>query len=204
MSTPEADSKADQNGRTMVRVVAVALVAGWWFLLSWTARLSEGDFERQQAERRQAHFNQVKQGEDTAEIVMDAELLPLLAGDADCIANLKYLHFQMVGVAPEQAELVSRFSNLKEIHFYDTNGADLVLRSAHGLPVESLSFMSTYLPVGALQGLPNFANLKTVRFETAVRPEQLEVLESLPDRITVEIPYPATPQEPGGDSKPAA
>ena len=46
----------------------------------------------------------------------------------------------MVNIDPEDAENVACLTNVKDIGFYDTSGADIVLKHASGLPIESLFF----------------------------------------------------------------
>lgn len=152
-------------------------------------------FERQKAEWRQAAFDRVKNGDHRVS-VMNSKLLPMLAHDADCIANLKELNFSMTEITPEDARLVSQLTNVQTLSFYDTQGADLVLENARDLPITKMRFEMDRLSKNSLRRLSEFPGLTDVHFEHVMFPNEIAILETLPPRITVHVPYPAE-DEPG-------
>jgi hypothetical protein len=152
-------------------------------------------FERQKAERRQGAFERVKNG-DTRVLVMDSKLLPMLARDADCVANLKELNFSMTAIAPNDARFISQLKNVRVLTFYDTQGADHVLENARDLPITRMGFEMDRLSKDSLVTLADFPDLTDVHFEHLMYPNEIAVLEMLPPRIKVRIPYPAA-NEPG-------
>lgn len=152
-------------------------------------------WERQNAERRQDVYERVKHG-DTRAFIMDSKLLPMLARDADCVANLKELDFSMTEVALDDARYVAQLKNVETLFFYDTHGADLVLDNARDLPITKMGFEMARLSKDSLRKLSDFPDLTDVHFEHVMYPNEIAILETLPPRITVRIPYPAE-NEPG-------
>jgi hypothetical protein len=144
--------------------------------------------EREELKRRQEVLNDVKGGRRTV-IVSDARLLPMLADDPACVANLAEMTFSMVNITAEDAEQVSRLINVRSMVFYDTRGADYVLEHARHLPIERLFFEKARLSSDALSRLSQFRRLKTVHFEYDVYPDEIAILQSLPPDITVETPH---------------
>ena len=152
-------------------------------------------FERQKSEWRQDAFDRVKNGDHRVSI-MDSKLLPMLAHDADCIANLKELNFSMTEITADDARFVSQLMNVQTLFFYDTHGADLVLENARDLPITKMGFEMDRLSKDSLRGLSDFPGLTDVHFEHVMFPNEIAILETLPPRITVHVPYPAE-DEPG-------
>lgn len=142
--------------------------------------------ERQQAERRQMWFLRVKQG-GSAVSALDAQLLPMLAEDNDCIRNLKELHFAMVEITPENATHISRLTSLRSIAFYDTRGADYVLEHSRDLPLEELSFDKTPVSHDSLRIVTKLPCLTKLRFGHALGPDTSTILKALPPGTAVEI-----------------
>ena len=141
--------------------------------------------ERQRAEWRQKWFSTVKQGDHKVS-VLDAQLLPMLAEDNDCVKNLKELCFAMVEITPEHAAHVSRLANLRSIHFYDTRGADYVLAHSRNLPIEELSFDSTPVSHDSLRIVTELPCLKKLYFGYELGPDELVILQALPPGVAVE------------------
>ena len=130
-------------------------------------------------------FSTVKEGEHRVS-VLDAQLLPMLAEDNDCIKNLKELCFAMVEITPEHAAHVARLVNVRSIHFYDTRGADFVLEYSRNLPIEELSFDSTPLSHDFLRILTELPCLKKLYFGYELGPHELVILQALPPGVAVE------------------
>jgi len=166
---------------TAIAVIAIILPIGIRYARQH-ARLKS---ERQQAEWRQKWFSMVKQG-DSRVSVLDAQLLPMLAEDNDCIKNLKELCFAMVEITPEHAAHVSRLANLRSIHFYDTRGADYVLAHSRNLRIEELSFDSTPVSHDSLRIVTELPCLKKLHFGYELGSEELVILQALPPGVAVE------------------
>lgn len=147
-------------------------------------------FERQRTQWRQDSFDRVKRG-DHQVLIMDSKLLPMLANDADCVTNLNGLSFSMTQITVEDARFVSQLSNVQTLSFYDTRGADLVLENARNLPIAQMGFDMSRLSKDSLRTLSEFPNLSKARFGYVMYPSEIAILETLPPRITVHIPYPA-------------
>lgn len=154
--------------------------------------------ERQQAEWREKSFNRVKNG-DHIGVVMDSQLLPMLATDNDCVKNLNELQFDMVEIMPEHAVHVSRLTNVRYIGFYDTRGADYVLEHSRDLPIEKLFFHQAQVSHDSLHSLANFPHLEAIYFHQVLHAEEIAILESLPSRITVGMGYPPEDESSHGD-----
>jgi len=182
-------------------LVAIALPLG----ISYLREQSRLELERLRAEWRQKWFDHVKKGHTQA-TVMDSLLLPMLANDPECVAKVQSLYFSMVNVDPEDAKNVARLTNVQDIGFYDTSGADVVLKHARGLPISSLFFEGSHLSHDSLRALSEFPKLKKVHFEHVMPLDEVAILKALPSRIFVEIPYPSE-SEPGarnsGEQPPA-
>ena len=165
-------------------VPALLALMGWLVI-----RQHEADEAHRRAQRRQHEFNRIKQGTDKNDraMVMDGELLAMLADDPDCVNRVTTLDFTSTTITPEAAAQVARLKNVKEITFYDTHGADEVLAHARHLPIERLYFSTSRVSPDSLRSLANFPQLKRVDLEFAFDAEHREALETLPPEIEVHI-----------------
>ena len=169
---------------------ALALAIAAPFGIRYLHEQSRVALERQQAAWRQKWFSEVKNGKCHV-VVSDMRLLPMLAADSDCVANLVDVTFSMVNIEPADAKDISRLSNVQSIGFYDTRGAEHVLEHARGLPIEKLFFECASVPDDSLRRLSEFPGLKQVHFEQVMEPDEIAILKTLPPRISVQIPDPA-------------
>lgn len=138
---------------------------------------------------REQSFNDVKNG-DSHVLVTVPGLLPMLANDVDCVANLEIINFSNE-ITPEDAEHVARLINVKQLSFYDARGADYVLEHAHNLPIEELFFEVSGVSDESLRSLLDFPKLKKVQFEQMMSPDEIAILKQLRPEIEVEYPHPS-------------
>lgn len=200
--TPETSSKPQSlisRGRVAALVALLAFAALLVFGIPYLREQKRLAFERQQAEWRQEAFDRVKNGDHSA-LIMDTSLLPMLARDADCVANLKELNFSMTAITQENARFVSQLKNVQTLYFYDTVGADLVLEHARDLPITRMGFEMDRLSKDSLRELADFPDLTYLHFEHVMFPNEIAILETLPPRIEVHVPYPAE-NEPGFEER---
>jgi len=194
---PNSDS-ADQSGgpkegaraclTCLTTALALAIAAS--FGIRYLREQSRVALERQQAAWRQKWFSDVKNGNCNV-VVSDMRLLPMLAADSDCVANLVDVTFAMVNIEPADAKHISRLSNVQSIGFYDTRGAEHVLEHARDLPIQKLFFECAIVPGDCVRGLSEFPGLKQVRFEQVMDPDEIAILRTLPPTISVQIPDPS-------------
>lgn len=157
-------------------------------------KLSEHNHQRQEAERLQKDFENVKQGESEP-LVMQSKLLTLLANDLDCRQIVRGLDFAMTAIDPIDAKAVARLQNVSSMGFYCTTGTREVLLASSSLPITDLHFempdleMEDYL---LLKGLPQ---LKKVRFEHIMEDEWIERLKTELPNVVIDAPFPRS-QEP--------
>lgn len=192
------ESDASKPPSPASRYCLIALIALSALLVVGIPYLNEQkrvSLELQKAEWRQNEFNRVKNGAQDV-LIMDSRLLPMLAQDADCIANAQQLKFSMTEITPDDARFISQLTNVKTLYFYDTHGAELVLENALDLPIGKMGFEMDRLSKDALRKLSDFPVLTDVHFEHVMYPDEIALLEKLPPRITVHIPHPAV-NEPG-------
>lgn len=180
---------------TILILLAIGLPLG----ISYLRRQARLNLERQRAEWRQKCFDDVKNG-DTQAMVMDSLLLPMLAQDPECVANVRSLYFSMVNIDSTVAQNVASLTNVEDIGFYDTSGADIVLRHARRLPIESLFFEVSHVSHDSLRALSEFPKLKKVHFEQVMAPDEIAILKALPSGIVVEVPY-LSENEPGAGDR---
>jgi hypothetical protein len=106
-------------------------------------------------------FLKVKRG-DGLVIVMRRELLELLAGDEQCIKNLREIHFSGVEFGSTDAEFLEKLENTTTINFYCCKNADSILPACPKLPLVSIGFeLTNFSPesverVGATPTLASF------------------------------------------------
>lgn len=132
-------------------------------------------------------FDQVKNGGHVASVT-DDQLLPLLACDSDCVANVRALDFDMVEVRPASAIYVSRLVHVRSMVFYHMRGADHVLEHSGGLPIEQLSFYSTPLSQKSLHIVVGRPTLKTLYIGHMLQPDEMAILQGLRPEVGVEAP----------------
>lgn len=201
MDEPDSSSKSSTSSRncltclTILILFAIILPIGILYLRE-QARLN---LERQRSEWRRKWRDDVKNG-NTQATVMDSLLLPMLAKDPECVANVRSLYFSMVNIAPEDAENVASLTNVKDIGFYDTSGADIVLKHARDLPIESLFIEGSHVSHDSLRALSEFPMLKKVHFDQVMDPDEIAILKALPSGISVEVPYQLV-NEPGARNR---
>ena len=200
MDAPESSPEPNRSSQSFLTylVVLVLLAIALPLGISYLREQSRVAIERRQAEWRQKSFDDVKNG-DTQVSVMDPMLLPMLAGDEDCVANLEHLHFSMVDIKPEDAIHVAHLTNVKDMGFYDTRGADFVLKHARALPIKSMFFEMARLSADSLRSLSGFPNLTKVHFEQGMDPDEFAILKTLRSDIVVETPYPFENEPSGGN-----
>jgi len=115
--SPSKSNRSSRNWLTCLAILAllaITLALG----ITYLREQSRLRLERQRAEWRQKRFNDVKNG-GTQATVMDSLLLPMLANDPECVANVRSLYFSMVEIDPEEAENVVRLTNVNDIGFYE-------------------------------------------------------------------------------------
>jgi hypothetical protein len=194
--TNASESQTLLSRGCLVALIALLVFAG--LVVAGVPYLREKQrisFERQKAEWRQDAFERVKNG-DTRVSIMDPKLLPMLARDADCVANLTELNFSMTEITADDAAFVAQLKNVHSLYFYDTHAAERVLRNARNLPIKKLGFEMDRLSKDSLRMLPEFPELNEVHFEHVMYPNEVAILATFPPRINVRIPYPAE-NEPG-------
>ncbi len=184
------ESTSSSRGCMTCIILAVAFLIAVPFGALYLSEQERIAIERLRAQWRQEWFNRVKNGDNLAR-VSDPLLLPMLANDPDCVANLEELFFDMVEITPNDATYVSRLTNVKSIEFYDTRGMDYVLQHSRDLPIETFYFYTATLSDATLRSLSEFPKLKKVQFEREMHPDEIAILKTLPSHIVVEIPYPA-------------
>ena len=185
---PDSASRPLRQGLGCATIAA--LICGAVLLATRYAReQSRLAFEREQAQRRQEAFEKVRSGDHNI-FVDDAELLQMLANDAECVKNLTEVVFFMADLTPEYAEHIARLTNVRSIGFYDTDGADYILQHAGELPIEELSFETTPLSDDSLRNLSKFSKLREVHFEQVLDRDAIAILETLRPEVAVRIPYP--------------
>ncbi len=190
VDTAKSSEKKFARGCLIGLLVAIGITSLIWCGIQYVNQQSDLALERHRAERRQREFQKIKNGNSHAHI-MDARLLTLLAEDRDCLNNIEELHFDMVTITPVDAEYVAKFTNVRSLGFYDSHGADHVLKHSHSLPIEEMYFEMTRLSEESLKSLKDFTRLKEVRFEHVMYPNEVKILKSLPLQITVRIPFPS-------------
>jgi hypothetical protein len=184
------EPQAAGEGRScLAAVVIVGLIIGaigtaCYWALAKSAERSHKEFEQRQADRRVKYFNRVKAGEDGSRMsIMDPLLLAMLAGDAECVANLTALQFSMVDVSGAPAAAAKSLLNVREIRFYDCGGADDLLRALEGSPAVEDVLFEMAISNEMIASLGTFSNLKKVEiFGYRVTAKQETLLrQTLPD-----------------------
>jgi hypothetical protein len=195
----ETNARASQtllSRGCLVALIALSVFVGFLVVgIPYLREQQKISFERQKAEWRQDAFERVKNG-DTRVSIMDSKLLPKLARDADCVANLTELSFSMTEITADDAAFIAQLKNVHSLYFYDTHGAERVLENSRDLPIKKLGFEMDRLSKDSLRKLPEFPELREVYFEHVMYPNEIAILETYPPRINVRIPYPAE-NEPG-------
>jgi hypothetical protein len=161
---PEAGERRNCLAAVVVVGVILAVLIGvTLWAAARSAERSRREFEQRQADRRTEFFNRVKAGEDGSRMsIMDPLLLEMLAGDAECAANLTTLQFSMVDVSGTPAAAAKSLRNVREIGFYDCGGADDLLRALEGSPAVEEIFFEMAITSEMIPSMSTFSNLKKV------------------------------------------
>jgi hypothetical protein len=175
------------EGRSCLAAVAiVGLIVGaiggaCYWALAKSAERSRQEFEQRQADRRTEFFNRVKAGEDGSRMsIMDPLLLEMLAGDAECAANLTTLQFSMVDVSGTPAAAAKSLRNVREIGFYDCGGVDDLLRALEGSQAVEEIFFEMAITSEMIASMKTFSNLRKVTiFGYRVSAEQESLLRQM-------------------------
>lgn len=185
-----AESKRTWRGLlvpvTLLLALAVGVVTGY----SYIREQSQLALKKHEAEWKQRCFDLVKKDGHHVGHVHDARILPMFAGDGDCIRRLEQLSFDMVTVSPPLAAFVSQLKNVQSIEFYDTRGADHVLANASSLPIRTIFFHQAEVSADSLRRLAGFSKLNAVYLHQVLSSEELDILKSLPETIAVGLGYP--------------
>ena len=181
MSSPEQCRRQGTCERPITGVAIIGLVLG--AVIALIIQRQHQDRLTLQHSREQFRQNAlagVKQGDSSA-LVMDSELLRMLANDADCKRIVTRLNFAATAFNTEDSEAVAALSNVTSITFYSTTGTVHALLGAESLPITDLCFEGTDLQAASYLTLKNFPHLKRVRFEQLIEDQWVE-------RLKVELP----------------
>ena len=165
------------------------VVVGVVFGIAQLRQQARRNLARRQAEWRQRSFDRVKQGDSSA-LVMDSELLPMLANDSECKQIVTGLDFASTNIDASDAKYVAQLQNVTSMTFYCTTGTRDLLLTARSLPITDIHFEMPDLTAESYLVLKEFPHLKKVRFEHVMDDEWIERLQSeLPD-VIVDAPFP--------------
>lgn len=189
MSSPDPTQRVPVTGysfRSCITIVAVVFILVSALLFAARTYMQD-PVERDRVERLHTEFDRIKAGGHSA-YVFDSRLLPLLAGDADCLKNLTSLYFSMFDVRERDIKSIALMSNVREITLYGTDGAEHVIVHALELPIETVNLEQITLPKRSLRLLTHFPNLKVVAFDHVLDDAEFEFANALPETILVHCP----------------
>ena len=166
-----AESKKPSRGCLSCLVFLIAFVVALPFGISFIREQERLAHERWKAEKREECFSEVKNGAKLG-FVFDPLLLPMLANDADCVANLEELYFTTGEIDSESAKHIARLANVKQIDVYEAGGVDFIVENARNLPIESMCFESVRLSKESLRSLSDFPKLREVYLTQGLGPEK--------------------------------
>lgn len=175
-------------GCLAVAVVLVGIPAFFVGVVWWGFHLEHLESERHKQEWWNKAFAEAKSGRADA-LIYDFELLPMLALDADCIANVTLITFTMVDLANPHIGETAKMVNVKEIVFYDCRNVSNALEALAGMEsIESLYFETGHISDDDIRKLTRLPNLRKVHFEHVMDGRQCKLARDLLPKANVEVP----------------
>jgi hypothetical protein len=165
MDEPKIKSMESKGrGCLVLASVGLGFVILMAILIPIAREMSRRDFERSRSELRMRMFSQVKNGDDGSRVfIFDLLQIEMLANDADCVANLKMLHFSSVDLSNPLVSAAGKLTNVRTIYFYDSYNPENLFLAMKGLPsVEEVQFETSHIPDNTATLLTGFPNLKKV------------------------------------------
>lgn len=189
---PNDEPPIQKSGHSCLIALALTAVVIAVSVALINSDLKEGvrHFERKKAERRTESFEKVKAGDDGNGIIVfqDPRLIEMLAGDDDCIKNLKRLNLSSVDLNGPQTASAGKLVNVNKIAFYDCVGPEELLKAMKGSPsVEELSFDTTLVSDDGVRMLATFPNLKKVYFSYVNEQSREKLLRETLPGVEIEI-----------------
>jgi hypothetical protein len=135
----------------------------------------------------------VEEGQSSPQVSVSCqEVLPAIAADPKCCANIEKLYFMTFDLDfdPDfDYSPIKKLSRLEFMFFYCFD-SDPVLRAASGMEsIEALSFELCGSSPEGLKLLTTFPNLKKVSFTQAMSPEEIELIEETLPGVELVDPY---------------
>ena len=134
-------------------------------------------------------FLKVKQG-DRRVNVMRRELLELLAGDEQCIKNLREINFSSVEFGSTDAEFLAKLEKTTTINFYCCKNADSILPACPKLPLVSIGFELTNFSPESVELLGAIPTLASFIVELNLDRFQVASMKLLPKTVTICSSFP--------------
>ena len=157
MSFPNDPPRKGSGWGCLIAVLlAMAVIVAGGAMIASARKSARRDSERRKSERETESYQIVKAGDDGSRIsvVQDPLLIEKLANDADCVANLTTLNLGMVDLNGPQTDAAGKLVHVKEVVFYDCDGAGRLLTAMSGLEsIEELSFCLLYTSPSPRDGL---------------------------------------------------
>ena len=134
-------------------------------------------------------FVRLQNGENRV-IVMQLDLLELLANDPVCIANIDEINFSSVEFKDSDAKNLSLLVNTTAINFYCCKNADSVLTACDHLPLTSVGFELTSFSSNSIRLLGSIPTLSRITVEQNLNESQVAALKLLSKTITLRTSFP--------------
>jgi hypothetical protein len=185
-----AESQPNLPKRTIAILgIVCVILAGLFFGIAQIRKLTELNRDKRQSEFRQLFFDKVKQGDSSA-VVIDSQLLPMLANDSQCQQVVTALEFAEINIESVDAPYVAQLKNVTRMSFYCTTGTKELLMHARSLPITELYFEMPDLLDEDYLILKDFPHLQKVHFEHVMEDEWIDRLKSKLPNVEVAAPFP--------------
>lgn len=187
-SDKSAKAGKPASGCQIIAIGTVVFVAGLVGFVVLYIKSEQAAAARQRAASRASIVASVKSGRSETHI-WDLEVLPLLADDADCRANLTSVWFDMTFVddpADPRLDRIGELTKLQTIGFYDCRDTDRILWAAKDLPaLESLTFRGAAISERGTQALSAMPNLKNLDFQQIMSQPDIDRLRELLPNVEI-------------------
>jgi hypothetical protein len=143
--------------------------------------------QRKQRAREVESIHNVKSGESRVTVYGTPEILEMLVADPDCIRNLHSIGFFICDLGDPRYEVITKLTNVDDIHVYDCHGIDDFLDNISGMEsLKSVSFESVFTEGEMLKRLGAFPNLERLHFERQLDAPEVQALRQSLTHATIE------------------
>ncbi|HEX6960868.1 MAG TPA: hypothetical protein VF175_03315 [Lacipirellula sp.] len=170
-------------------VVLLAVIAAVAALLLFGDRVQEREEQRRIGEHVQRDLAAIKQGRGEDIFIYEPELMARIAAEPQAVANATTLVFSRTDLSDPRFAEIKKLKVLQNVAIDSCKNADSMLLHMQGMvSVEKLWLEDSPVSQRGIKALAALPNLKHVRFEQFVTPDEAKLLKRTLPNVNLRLP----------------